>query len=343
MVNADDRPVPLPYASGDPAALRPGEHLLWEGGSLANDRRWPWSDDRRPPFRVTNFRAFCTRPGPTSSSSRRPLRRSPVALPVNRAAVFVPRRGPATIRLSDRLWITGVADWQIVARLVAAVRRPPRLIRRRRSPRHPMPPVTPEPQPFTVNPSTVAPSDDLGLLPDERVVWTGRPALPSPLNRAAVVRTLLTLAWLPIPILLLLWTTAVNPSDFRPVRVIGVLIAVVWLLVAGHRLTVGPLRRRWQLRRSHYALTTRRAFAITPDRGGRRVAFVFLDAVAPSFARRHWPDGFGDVAVSGTVDFLRVADPGAVHAALVAAVLAARRDLPDLGWSVGDVARGDDA
>ena len=79
-------------------------------------------------------------------------------------------------------------------------------------------------------------------------------------------------------------------------------------------------------------------FAVAPDGGGRRVTFVFLDALPPTFARHHWPDGTGDVAVTApasvpaAVTFERVDDPAAVHARLVDAVLTARRDLPDHGW-----------
>ena len=311
----------LAYASADPAALRPGEVLLWEGGTLA-PRRW-W---RRSPvpaaFRITNVRAFCVTGRPRADKHR-----APVALPARPVVVVRhPRRGPATLELGPTLWLTGLDDWRAPAQRLAAV--PPRPRRRRRR-HHPeprrLPTVTPEACPSDLDPH------DLALLPDERVLWSGRPSPRAPFGWPAVRHKLGILAWAAAPAAMLAW--AVHSGSREGADVVIDVIAAVWLLGAVYRLTIAPPLRRWRLARSRYVLTTRRAFAIGPYRGGRRITFVFLDALPATFVRQQWPDGFGDLTVNHAVSFERVADPLAVHAQLVDAVLTARRDLPDLGWS----------
>ncbi len=313
----------LAYASADPAALRPGERLLWEGGVRLPRRRF-----RRaltvPAFRITDRRAFCTagRPNVDQHRGSRSLARRPTVV------VRQPRRGPATIELGAGLWLTGLDDWRTPALQLAALPPPPRRRRRSSTPPEPrMPPTSPEPAP--VDPDGVDPHD-LALLADERVVWSGRATPWSPFAWPAVRHKLVILAWAAVPTAALAWAVHVGPHE-TPAVVVGA-AAIAWLATAAHWLTVAPFRRRRQLARSRYVLTTRRAFAVAPAGGGRRVAFVFLDALPATFARQHWPDGYGDVPVEGPVVFERVADPAAVHAQLVEAVLAARRDLPDLGW-----------
>ena len=320
MVNAAAATTPLlAYASADPAALRLGERLLWSGGTLTR-RRW-WHPRVDPPaFRITNRRAFC--------ATRRPLaayHQAPIPLPLlTGGSVHVPRRGPATIDVGLRL--TGLVDWPVAVRHLAAIPRPPR--RRRRGGSTPTPMTTHAPAADV--PPDLAPVD-LALLPDERVLWSGRPTPADALAWPTVRPKLVVLGSMLIPAAILAACLAIQPVTAA--QVVFGLLAAVWLLIAGYSMTIAPLRRRWQLRRSRYVLTTRRAFAVAPDRGGQRVTFVFLDALPPAFARHHWPDAFGDVAVAHPVTFERVPDPAAVHATLVDAVLAARRDLPDLGWS----------
>ena len=320
---------PLSYASADPAVLRPGERLLWEGGTLAR-RHWWHRSVALPAFRITTARAFCVTPRP-----RYDRHRAPVALPVTLAVVADPRRGPSTIELGPGLWLVGLDDWRTPARVLAGVPRPPRRRRRRTLPGRPpavttplsplSPPLLPPPLPREPDPH------DLALLPDERVLWSGRGHPRAALGWPAVRHKLGIVAWLAVPAGLVAWDHWVLPPGQATAAVATV--AGLWLVMALYRLTVVPLRRRWHLARCRYVLTTRRAFAISPHHGGRRIAFVFLDALPATFARQHWPDGFGDVAVNPAVAFDRVADPAAVHSQLVDAVLTARRDLPDLGWA----------
>jgi hypothetical protein len=316
MVNG---PPLLAYASADPAALRPGEVLLWEGGALA-PRRW-WHRSPIPPaFRITNWRAFCVMARPRADKHR-----APVPLPTRLVIVVRhPRRGPSTLELGPALWLRGLDDWRTPVRHLAAVPRPPR--RRRR---HPVPrrlsTVTPEPHPSDLDPH------DLALLPDERVLWSGRPSPRALFAWPAVRHKLGILAGAAVPAAVLAWAVHSGGRDVGDFVIDG--ICAIWLLVAVYRLAIAPPLRRWQLARSRYVLTTRRAFAVRPYRGGRRITFVFLDALPATFVRQQWPDGFGDLTVNHAVSFERVADPLAVHAQLVDAVLTARRDLPDLGWS----------
>jgi hypothetical protein len=320
MVNADV-PFPLQYVSADPAALRPGETLLWEGGAT-RQRRW-WH--RRPlpaAFRVTDRRAFYAlgRPRPERHQGS-------VALPIRDGIIaFQPRRGQPAVWLGGPLWLTGLDDWQTVAAIACSIPRvrPPRPSRRRR----PLPP--PEARMADAVDLKVD-ALDLGLLADERVLWHGRPSPRDALSWPAVRRGLGIVAWACLPTAVLSW--AVYAGFRETAAVIFGLLSVLWLVAAGYQLTIAPLRRRWRLDRSRYVLTHRRAIAIAPLAGGRRVTFVFLDALPPTFSRQLWPDGFGDLFVTPSLSFERIADPLAVHTLLVDAVLTARRELPDLGWT----------
>ena len=116
------------------------------------------------------------------------------------------------------------------------------------------------------------------------------------------------------------------------VKVVFGLVAAVWFFSAIYSLTVKPIVDRWQLARTRYVLTTRRAFVIRPYKGGRCVCFVFVDALPAQFERVMQPDGSGDITVGRGIGFRQIADAAVAHQHLVDAVLAARRDLPDLGW-----------
>jgi hypothetical protein len=116
------------------------------------------------------------------------------------------------------------------------------------------------------------------------------------------------------------------------VDVILGLIAAVWLPVAIHSLTTKPIFARRRLRRTVYVLTSRRAFIIEPAHGGRRIRFIFIDALLARFDRTIQNDGSGDLMVGQGISFSQIPEASTVHAQLVDAVLAARKDLPDLGW-----------
>ncbi len=311
-------PAPLlAYASADPAALRPGERLLWEGGHVGP----AWLGRRgRPRFRITTRRAFCVDGSTRPDRHQRPVRwpfRGPVV-------VHQPGRRPATIVLNDYFWITGLTDWRPAARALAAVAPPGR-----------RPPTDPR-----MTDPALADDDDLGLLPDERVVWAGRPRPRLPLGWFAVRPKLVTLAWMAVPALLLIrpWSEPHWDAGDVALTVAGSL----WLLASVHRLFVRPWRDRRRLAGTRYVLTTRRAFAVDHPLGIRRVTFVFVDALPPTFARTQLADGHGDVHVCPAVLFERVPDAARVHAHLVDAVLAARGTGPDLHWAALDALPGTD-
>jgi hypothetical protein len=180
---------------------------------------------------------------------------------------------------------------------------------------------------------------DLGLLEGERVLWSGRPIVDQPIRWPVIRRKLITLAALIVPSLLaikVIHSGPLEPSDV----IIGAIVAV-WFLMALHALITKPIFARLLLKHTQYVLTTRRAFAIESPAGGRRVRFVFIDALPARFDRDMQRDGSGDVTVDHGLIFRQVADSAAVHLQLVEAVLAARRDLPDLGWQDAPVLGGD--
>jgi hypothetical protein len=113
------------------------------------------------------------------------------------------------------------------------------------------------------------------------------------------------------------------------------LIAAGWYLLAIHSLTTKPIITRWRLGKTQYALTTRRVFVIEPYAGGKRVRFAFIDALGARFDRIMQTDGSGDVHVGMGIVFVQIPEAATVHQQLADAVLAARRDLPDLGWQGG--------
>jgi hypothetical protein len=156
-------PPLLGYESRDGGALEPGEKLLWEGGGRKR---------HRPAFRITNRRAFFLL-GKADAAKHRVT----VQWPLREAIiVHLPRRRGATIQLGN-LWLTDVEDWATVAGLLISVNRR-RWVRRRRTSAKPESRMQAIPTTETAHAaqqvSYSSVTTELGLLENERVIWTGR-------------------------------------------------------------------------------------------------------------------------------------------------------------------------
>jgi hypothetical protein len=188
-------------------------------------------------------------------------------------------------------------------------------------------PVTPENN-QAIDYSSIA--TDLGLLDGERVLWTGRPIVNQPIGWPVIRRKLFVVLMLVFPSAMVY--RVLNERQFDAADLVFGMIAAIWFPLAIHSLTTKPIFERWRLRRTQYVLTTRRAFVIEPQSGGRRIRFIFIDSLPAHFDRVVQPDGSGDVKIGQRIVFKQIPGALAMHQELVNAVLAARRDLPDLGW-----------
>jgi hypothetical protein len=311
----------LRYESNDGGSLEAGEHLIWEGGGVRRGR---------PRFRITSRRAFCI-----DGKENVGKHRATVRWPYHRMiTVGVSRSGLATIHFDTTLWLLRVQDWATVAGYLVNLNRG-RLTRRRRG----SPPIAPETVMDAIATDDIPQieyasiASDLGLIEGERVLWTGRPIVQQPIRWPMVRKKLITLAGLCVACGIaygIFQLAAINPMS-----VIGGIIAVIWIPLALHALTTKPLIDRWRLGRTQYVLTSRRAFVLEPWRGGRRVRFIFVDSLPSNFSRVVQDDGSGDVTVGHLIVFRQIPESAVVHGKLVAAVLSARKDLPDLGWQDG--------
>ena len=307
----------LRYESRDGGTLEAGEHLLWEGGGKRQGRAL---------FRITNRRAFCTNRKENLAKHLATIR-----WPFHEMIVFRLKKRGAILRLGTKLWISCPDDWTTVAGHLLRVNRG-RLTRRRRGAKNLKTETVMDAVPIATDTpldySSVA--TDLGLIEAERVIWTGQPMRNLQIRWPAVRRKIWIAAWRVVPSVLAF--NAMRGDQPEAVKVVFGLVAAVWFFSAIYSLTVKPIVDRWQLARTRYVLTTRRAFVIRPYKGGRCVCFVFVDALPAQFERVMQPDGSGDITVGRGIGFRQIADAAVAHQHLVDAVLAARRDLPDLGW-----------
>jgi hypothetical protein len=310
----------LRYESIDSGTLEPGEQLLWEGGARHRGR---------PRYRITNRRAFCI-DGKENSAKHF----GTVRWPFHQVVVINVRSNRrATIHLGTGLWILEVNDWTTAVQQICFVNRGRTVRPRRISAKTKMEKVMDRSAGIVTDATGIDYSSiatDLGLLEGEQVLWTGRPIVNQPIVWPVIRRKLLVILAMFFPTVMML--KALNDKPTEPSDVMLGLFAAIWFIIAISSLTLWPIIRRWRLGRTQYVVSSRRAFIIEPSNGGRRIRFVFIDALPAHFDRVMQLDGSGDINVAQGFVFKQIPQVSAVHQQLMESVLAARRDLPDLGW-----------
>ena len=159
------------------------------------------------------------------------------------------------------------------------------------------------------------------LAPDEIVLWTGRPRVHDPLDRAWVISRLHTLAWQIIPTLLLLSSLGYLPAWAPRAHWAVGAVSVIWLTLGMYQLMLDPFFDARRRARYTYVLTNLRA--INHESGKKPVVRSYLLDLVSNVGLHESGNGAAEVWIGGT-NFTRVpsADAQRLYAIALEAVRA---------------------
>lgn len=313
--------IPLSYESRRPAALEPGERVIWEQRPVPTRLRADPMNRRI--YRITDRRAISLLDDekPTVSAvildqisslttTTRPGRNGTASAHGGHGSVAFERLRDASEPALMML--------QAVARSHRAVRRRRRVGRVQYS--SPMNTII-EPSATTTAPRPMQLPPEFALLDGERVLWAGQPRPRDPMDAEQLRRRVIFFAWTMVPVSALLNRfTPILPAYQDAIPWVLVAVAALWLIMAIWSVTISPILEYLRRRRTYYVLTNLRTVAIERKLSGRttcRSWFIDLAATASLAVRG---DGWGDVGAAYGMEFKSIPDARALHALLLEAI-----------------------
>jgi hypothetical protein len=304
-------PRPLHYESLQPAALEPGEVVLWEA-------QHPPEAPARTTYCITNRRLVAISPSGKREQSARLAEIEQTFWETNADGYY-----RLTAMGGGFASFPHLDDLQTCMRLlVAYVQRSTRALRARRRNRATLDEsramTTLEPSPL--GQPQLPPHVELA--PGERLLWSYVHRRHPPIRFRDVERVVMTLFWLCVPVGAFVLRFTEWGQEFLAVHGVVLAIAGIWIVLAGWSLLWRLYRRIKGPDPTWYALTTLRAIIVHQHGRRRSMSMTFLDLVTGVKLTLE-KDGRGQIQFNFIDTFAEVTDAQEVYNLVVRIIHAA--------------------
>jgi hypothetical protein len=157
----------------------------------------------------------------------------------------------------------------------------------------------------------------LELSPQELLIWSGRPQAVNRLVLQSTPKAIMGLAFIVLTLVWMVlvvsggnnnWDKGQAVAPFAKHNIIIAALADLWMIPPSLYLLFWPLRTWRRLRRTHYALTDRRALVIAPGFAGRTNTKSFTADELRLMRVEDHRDGTGDLIFACPPTWVRVAE-----------------------------------